>query len=159
MTTFPSDDSGDSTRLIVCEKSGDSANRLRRNLPDDGKWIVETRSLSQLVESVRQHPTSLVLLELTLRKLEHAFESIDELRRQYPQCVVTTILPAPGAEAFNAQDDLLWLLREVGVQEVIYAPGDLSALSRLWSRQCQLHTPREQTLTEQLYQKLPWAAC
>lgn len=159
MTTLPQHNSGESTRLIVCEKSGAWANRMRRSLPDAGKWIVETRSLNQLAESVRENPTSLVLVELTKSNVQLACPCIDELHRQYPQCVLTTILPAADEETPEVHGGLKWLVRELGVQEVICAPRELPSLSHLWSRHCQLHTPHEQTLHERVFQTLPWAEC
>lgn len=157
MSTLPQHDLSDATRLIVCEKSGAWANLLRRNLTDAGRWIVETRSLGQLLESAGEHKTSLVLIEVTDNNVHLAASCIDELRRQAPHTVLTTIIPPMNAASPKAPHLTPWMLRELGVQVVISSPRDISTLRRLWSRHCRLHPPHEQTLREQVFQKLPWA--
>ena len=158
MSSSHHEDSGEATRLIVCEKSGHWAQRLRRNLPDGVRWIVETRSVSQLLESLKEHPTPLVLLELTPANIQYAARAVDELYRQYPHGTLVAILPTVAEKSFAGSEQLAWLLRELGAASVIRSPRAVPEIARLWAQHCRLHPPYEETFCGRVFNNLPWAA-
>ena len=151
-------DGGGSSRLVVCEKSGEWANRLRHSLGDAGKWIVETRSLVQLAEALQRHPSSLVLIELSLHNLERAAACVDELYRQYSACGLVAVVPSQSVNASPGWESIEWKLREIGVEAVIRTPLEISTLCRLWALHCRVHTPYDPTMYDRLIQQLPWPA-
>ena len=156
MSSSHHEDSGEATRLIVCEKSGHWAQRLRRNLPDGGRWIVETRSVSQMLESLKEHPTPLVLLELSLANVQHAARAVDELHRQYRHGTLLAILPTVAEKSFAGSEQLAWLLRELGAASVIRSPREVPEIARLWAQHCHLHPPHEETFRERVFEFLSW---
>ena len=147
----------DLTRLIVCERTGKWASALCRTLPDQGRWIFQTRSLKQLRDAASSHPISLILIEVRTRNLLAAAEMFEQLRRSHPRC---HLIAAAGNRYHGnrpATSLAEWVLREIGVSQWIWSQRQIAIVCRLWSRHCRLHPPVEQTLRQQIVQGLPWS--
>ena len=136
------------SRLIVCEKSGDWANLLRRSLDDRGRWIVETRSHSQLAAALVEHPASLCIVEVTTENLVRAATCMEQLHRSQPHC---HLVAASGNNVPSAES----LLMEAGASFIVHSRRDVDVIERLWQSHCRLHPPREVTLREQIFESLP----
>lgn len=137
------------SRLIVCEKSGDWANLLRRTLADRGRWIVETRGFHQLAEALVDHPASLCVVDVHPGNLAAAAAAIEQLHRRRP-C---------AAFVAASQEPLLdhgLIVREAGAVLLARSRRDVDLLSDVWRRHCRRRPPREETLREQIIAALPW---
>ena len=137
------------SRLILCEKSGHWANTLRRVLTDSGRWIVETRSLGQLAQSLAEHPASLCLVEVTAQNLFEMAECIARLHHQRPLChLIAASRSALTAPVAN-------LLQESGAAYTIDSRRDIDVVQRLWQAHSRRYPPREVTGRDQICASLP----
>lgn len=158
MNPMTRDQQPHSTRLILYEKSGEWANRLRRIRPQMAKWIIETRSLNQLAGALQHHPSSFVQVDLSHSNLGKTIQGFAEIRERYPKSLWVAAIPR-ASEHSKAANRCESILQEFGFACSIRSPRDVSSLSRWWSRHCKLHPPREVTFRELVFDKLPWGCC
>ena len=154
MSTVRQQPFADTTRLIVCEKSGEWAKRLRRSLPDRGRWIVETRSANQTLATAEKYTTSFTLLEVTANHVPRAATLIEEIQQRFPKSRISVALPPNHYPSVHGETP--WLIRELGVVSVLHSSRGIRSFAHLWGAHCRIHPPKEQTLRQRVFEKLPW---
>ena len=146
----------DPTRLIVFEKDGQWANLLRGNLPDGGRWLLETRSLRQLRDAAQQHNRSLILAVVNAKNLPKIIEVFSELTSRMPHCHLIAAAANDYDEGSWRQEKVVWQLREVGAIQWIASRRDVSVVRQLWQAHSELYPPANQTIRERIFRNLPW---
>ena len=113
--------------LIVMERSGDWAAALRAEFQDrslklkaaaPAPRIVETRSLDELWERLRQWPAALVAVELTEANLPSILAALARAEREHPRAAVLVLAERRLAACFA-------LLLEAGAMHCIASPRRL----------------------------------
>ena len=145
----PPSERASSARLIVCERGGEWAVGLRRELPVPGVGLHQTRSLSECWEMLGRWPASFLVVELTRSNAEALVGRMTSLDREFPSARVAVV-----AERELARCE--WLMWEAGAVHFTVSPRRLGPLARLAVRHLDA-TPRpERTLTERIWARLPW---
>ena len=138
-------------RLIVCEREGEWAVGLRRELPAPGVRAYEARSLPECWEMLARWPASLLVVELTRWNARALIERMASLGREYPLARIAVV-----AERNLASCE--WLVREAGAVHFLVSPRRLGPLARLAVRHLDAAPRPERTLTERIWDHLPWGA-
>jgi hypothetical protein len=135
-------------RLIVCERTGTWASRLRTHLPREIP-LRQTRSLDECVEELGRAPGSLLVLEVNLANLRNVLELAAELGRRFPHARWAAV-----AERSNASCE--GLLREAGAVHFTTSPRTADALVGIAvSHAARVPQPRP-SLSTRIWESLPW---
>ena len=141
--------STDTARLIVCERSGDWAVALRRELADAGVRVWETRSLPQCWDSLAEAPHSFAVVELTVAAADDLLQRLARLPREFPFVGVAVV-------ADRSLTDHEWLMREAGAIHFTCSPRQLAPLAAMASRHLAQAPAPALSLTERIWNNLPW---
>ena len=139
-----------SARLVVCEKSGRWGAQLRRLLPGASRWINETRSVSQWLDALCDHPASLCAVEVTLANFDQAHATLSRVGEEFP--LARTVIVSDEISA-----DEIWALRETGAIHVVDALRRLDSIAPLWHRHAEQFPPRAATEIDRVLASLPWS--
>jgi hypothetical protein len=134
---------------VVCEKSGRWAAQLRRLLGGDGRWIAETRSVSQWLDALAEHPESLCVVETTGANLERVYSALTQVGRKYP--LARTVIASDELPA-----EAVWALREAGAIHAVDALRRLDGVVALWRRHAERFPPRGASELDRIVAGLPW---
>jgi len=122
---------------------------LRRELREPDVRICETRSLAECCETLGGHPTSFVIAELTRPDVQALLERVAQLGRDFPLAQVAVV-----AERELASCE--WLARESGAVHFSVSLREAGVLARLAARHLHAAPQPQRTLTEQIWDRLPW---
>jgi hypothetical protein len=143
-----------SAALIVCERSGRWTDSLRRHGLCHRLRLIETRSLAETEDRLRETPHALVGLELLAATVESLSDWISRRPAELGAKAVV-VLAHRGLRSYEH------LCREAGAVCFIDSELELFALSALFDRY--LSDPafaklnaEELPLTEQIEGRLPW---
>jgi len=145
----PLSERASSARLIVCERGGEWAVGLRRELPVPGVRVYETRSLPECWAMLARWPASLLVVELTRSNAEALVGRMTSLDREFPSARMAVV-----AERELARCE--WLMREAGAVHFTVSPRRLGPLARLAVRHLDAAPRPERTLTRRIWARLPW---
>jgi hypothetical protein len=136
-------------RLIVLERAGRWAMALRRDLPEPGVRVYETRSVAGCWEMLGQCPASFVVAELAPVNARALLERMARLERDFPWARVAVV-----AERSLASCE--WLMREAGAVHFAVSTRQARPLARMALRHLQTVPEPPQTFAEQIWSGLPW---
>jgi DNA-binding response OmpR family regulator len=136
-------------RLLVCERTGQWATALRRELAESGLRVRELRSFDDCEAELADAPASFLVLELTPRHLDALLTALPRWRKRHPAMRVAVVA---GRESAPFE----WLVREAGVVHFLCSPRQLGALARIVLRHGAQVPPPPQSLTQRLWAGLPW---
>jgi len=152
-------------RLIVCERTGQWASALRRDLSDHslrshslrihglrihGLRIHETRNLDDAWNELRDASASLVIVEATRPRLAVVVTWLLRLGKVYPQAKAIVV---GGADLVPAE----WVLREAGAPLVHGSLRDPANVLRVALRHLAGCRLADRTWREQWFDRLPWS--
>ena len=146
----PLPDGAGRARLIVCELTGRWAVALRRELPQPGVRVYETRSVPECWAALARAPSSFVVAELTGVNAGALLDRMAELERDFPLARVAVV----ARRSLSPYEDLM---REAGAVHFNTSPRRAKSLARLACRHLERMPKPERTLTEQIWDRLPWA--
>lgn len=135
-------------RLIVCERTGIWAARLRPHLPPEMP-VRQTRSLDECVEELGRAPGSLLVLEVSAANLRNVLQRTAELDRQFP-------LARWAAVAERGYASFEGLLREAGALHFATSPRTADVLARVAVRHAARVPQPRTSLSAQIWESLPW---
>ncbi len=136
------------SRLIVCERKGIWAARMRAHLPPR-LVLRETRSLAECRAELAQAPASFVVVESTAANLADVARLLADAGRDFP-------LARCAAVAQRALQSYEGLLREAGAVHFATSPRTAGVMAHIASRHLeQLPTPRT-SFVAQIWESLPW---
>ena len=135
-------------RLIVCERTGIWAVRLRTHLPREIP-LRQTRLLDECVDELGRAPGSLVVLEVSAANLQNVLGLAAELGCQFPQARWAAV-----AERGNASYE--GLLREAGAVHFATSPRTADVLARLAVRHAARVPQPRMSLAARIWESLPW---
>jgi hypothetical protein len=135
--------------LIYCERSGDWAAALRRELRDGAIQQRETRSLAECREVLSLFPASLVVLELTAASADRALEWLAAMGKEFPQACAVAVAER-GLEGNE------WIAREFGCLAFTTSPRELKPVAELVRRYLASLPRPEMTFEEEIWSRLPW---
>lgn len=133
--------------LVICEKSGRWAERLKTSLLDKGFACSQIRSLAQCENQLSTRPHSFVVLEVTSVNLEPALHCLVQWARRFPnapKAVVGDRYMQP-AEA---------LLREAGAIHTAFSPRNCIPLSKLVARHLRNFAAPPRSLQEEFFARI-----
>jgi hypothetical protein len=133
--------------VIVCERNGHWAARLRQTLALPSGRLRETRTPAHCLEALAAAPASLVLVELPAGREEAALELISRVEREFPPAR-SVVLAERGLERLETA------ARELGAIHFAVAPRDLRPLAELARRMFQRSTPPTASLEDEIYSEL-----
>lgn len=136
-------------RLIVCERTGQWATALRRELNDSGVRLYETRSLADCWQALAKAPASFLVLELTAKNVEPLMAGLARMSREFPAARVAV---ATDRSTVGYQ----WLMREAGAIDVVNSPRRLAPLAAVVLRHLAEVPAPQQTMVERIWATLPW---
>ncbi len=136
-------------RLLVCERSGQWAGALRRELAQSGVPLGETRSLAECWEALAASPASFLVVELTVESAEDLLRRMVRLGRDFPLARVAVVAPRRLAG---------WqgLLREAGAVHFTCSPRQLGVVAEMACRHLASVPAPPQGLTDRILAGLPW---
>jgi hypothetical protein len=135
-------------RLIVCERTGTWAARLRTHLPREMP-MRQTRSLDECVEELGRAPGSLLVLEVSAANLQNVLERTADLARRFPHARWVAV-----AERANVSYE--GLLREAGAVHFATSPRTADTLARLAVRHAARVPQPRMSLAARIWESLPW---
>jgi hypothetical protein len=135
--------------LIVCERTGQWAAALRRELADAGLRLWETRSLADAWDALAATPAAFLVLELLPGTAGPLWARMAWLAHDFPRARAAVLAPRRLA----AHEDLA---REAGAVYFACSPRRLAPLARMIVRHLASLPPPEQTLLERIWASLPW---
>ena len=138
------------SRLIVCERSGDWAAGLRKELADSSVKVFECRRLEEAWAALVESNTAFLIAEATSGNLSELVERLKWLRRDSPHARAAVV-------ADRGLPDCEWLVREAGAIHFLDSPRQLQPLAMLVIRHLANVPLPAQTLAEQIWASLPWA--
>ncbi len=135
-------------RLIIYERMGTWAARMRPHVPSDMQ-LRQTRSLDECTGELRQAPGSLVVVEVTDVNLDEVLDLASDLGQRFPHARLAAVSKR-GNEAYEM------LLREAGAVHFTTSPRTADVLARMAVRHS-ARVPRPRTtLSSQIWESLPW---
>lgn len=144
-----SDDDTPQRRLIVCERSGEWAVALRRELGEAGPRVYETRSLPECWQSLAGHEASFLLLELSPATVDDLIARLASLEREFPAARAVVV-------AERSLADYEKLLREAGAVHFVSSPRLLGEVAELARRHFAQSPRSRRPLMEEIRARLPW---
>ena len=114
-------------RLLVCERGGQWAGALRRELAPSGVEVHETRSLAECWDALAASPASFLVVELTRAGAEELLGRLARRERDFPWAEVAVV-------AARALAQWQWLVREAGAVHFTCSPRQLGVLAELACR-------------------------
>ncbi len=112
--------------LIVLERSGDWAVALRRHLDPDVR-VVETRSLRECTERLREHPAAIAALELTPTNPPAIVQFLARAGNEFPAVRAVVVASRQMAEYEN-------LIREAGAIHFVVSTRSLGEVAEIIRR-------------------------
>ena len=137
-------------RLIVCERSGQWAVALRRELARGDVRVHETRGLAECWQMLARCPSSFVVAELTDANVEALLDRLASRRRLFPLVRVAVVSDRPQA-AYEP------LAREAGAVHFAASLREAGPVARLACRHLDQAARPRRSLTESIWAELPWA--
>jgi hypothetical protein len=135
--------------VVVWERHGEWARRLRRSLRVEVEWL-ETRSWQQCQSAAASGPGCVVIAPGDDATLADCVAQIQQLRRRlHPETMVTVI----GRFRLKAAE---WICREAGAAGVATDSLGVAQIARLIERDWQQRPPSRLPLDELLANQLPW---
>jgi hypothetical protein len=125
--------------LVLCERRGRWADRIRRYVNQPRLKVIETRSLSECSERLSEYGWAIVGLELTEASFDRNIVWWLGLARTFPQAEVLALCDCPP----RGTDDLC---RELGAIDIMKSELDALRLSSLVDRY--LSQPAFETLKQ-----------
>jgi ActR/RegA family two-component response regulator len=135
-------------RLIVCERTGRWAMRLRREC-GEGLRMEETRSLADAWEALRAAPESFLVVELAATAAEGLIERLPALERHFPLARAAVVAGRRLAVYKLAA-------REAGAVDFVSSGRGLRLLADAVRRHLAAVPQSAGSLTEQVWAGLPW---
>jgi DNA-binding NtrC family response regulator len=143
--------------LVFCERSGRWAVAWRRLWARDfhgGRGansirVVETRSVSECLETLAEMPAAFVAIELTAKSADKALELLVELITRFRDS-------AAAALAENELADYEWLAREIGAVHFVSSPRQLPSMVDVVRRHAERTPEPELELRQEIWARLPW---
>jgi hypothetical protein len=136
-------------RLLVCERGGQWAGALRRELARSGVEVGETRSLAECWDALAASPASFLVVELTRAGAEDLLGRMVRRERDFPLAQVAVV-------AARSLAGWQWLVREAGAVHFTCAPRQLGVLADLACRHLASVPAPPQRLTDRIWAGLPW---
>ncbi|MEN6407565.1 MAG: hypothetical protein ABFC77_13975 [Thermoguttaceae bacterium] len=140
----------DSARLIVCERSGRWAAALRRELAEAGVRVWETRTLADCWDELAASPASFVVVEFEPRT-EALLRRMARLPREFPSAHVAIV-------ADRRWNEYHGIMLEAGAVDFVDSPRKMGRLARLACRHLAEAPAPSRSLTERIWDGLPWNA-
>lgn len=138
-----------SARLVVCERTGQWAVALRRELSEAGLRVWETRNLKDCGALLAESPASFVVLELNAAKLEETIRFINVWRADFPRFRFAVVADR-GLASFQ------WFMRETGAADFLFSLRKIDRLADMACRHLAQVPAAPQSLTERVWANLPW---
>lgn len=148
-TDVPIAEGVSSGRLIVCERTGQWATNLRRELAAAGVRVWETRSLTEAWEALAATPAAMLVVELSAENVEGLLRRMAWMSREFPRARVAVV-------AARRMAGYQWLMREAGALHFVCSPRRLGPLAALAIRHLADVPMPQQTLVERIWASLPW---
>ncbi len=139
-----------SARLIVCERTGQWAVALRRELTGGGARVCETRSLDDCWQMLAGFPFSFVVVELTRANIDNLLHRLIDSKRQHPRARVAVV-------ADRSLAGYEWLVREAGAVQLLVSRLRLGPLAGVAQRHLAQVPQRRLGLAERIWVELPWS--
>ncbi len=136
-------------RLVVCERSGEWATALRRQIPSGEASLRQVRSSDDAWQVFSEFPASFFVWELVGERLGDQLTRLVELRRRFPRTQVAVI-------ASREMIEMEWSIREAGALHVSFSIRNLNPLVRLARRHLRLVDSCDPNLRQQILSELPW---
>lgn len=137
-------------RLAVCERFGEWAVALRRELPGDEIRVYETRTLNECWQLLARCPSSFVVTELTSSGVDALVDGLVRLERLFPLARMAVV----AERSLAAYEPLV---REAGAVYFVAAMRECGPLARLACCHLQQAASPRRSITEAIWQSLPWA--
>ncbi len=144
-----SDDDPPHCRLIVCERGGEWAVALRRELGEAGPRVYETRSLPECWQLLAGHGASFLLLELVPAAVDDLIARLASMEREFPAARAAVV-----AERSMAAYEML--LREAGAVYFVATPRSLGEVAGMARRHFDGAPRSRRPLMEEIRARLPW---
>lgn len=139
------------SRFLICEKTGQWAVALRRELASRPLRLHETRSFAECRVEVERSPFSFVAVELTADNVVRLVEWVARVTREFPEVRIVAV----GRSDLKEHQ---WAVREAGAVHFADSPRRLAPVVRLARRRLASAPEEELTLREQVRRRLPWRA-
>jgi response regulator RpfG family c-di-GMP phosphodiesterase len=145
--------------LIVCERNGHWAAALRRRFAADSVRLLETRTIEQCRQVATEHPSAIVVFELTEANTRSLIVLMRQLEREFPN-----VRPVVVADRHLA--DFENLMREAGVVHFVVSPRAVGDVAELVARRAAELTAAEPAASEStdfddprpaILARLPWS--
>jgi hypothetical protein len=136
-------------RLLVCERGGQWAGALRRELARSGVEVGETRSLAECWDALAASPASFLVVELARAGAEDLLGRMARRERDFPLARVAVV-------ADRSLAHWQWLLREAGAVHFTCWPRQLGVVAELACRHLAGVPAPPQRLTDRIWAGLPW---
>jgi hypothetical protein len=137
-------------RLILCEETSRWAVAFRRALGKRSTAIVETRSLAECGRQLMQSPRCVLGIEVTADNFQAVLQSLGDWLPRYSRARALGLVDPALVDAEP-------ILRELGVQAVLYSSREAAPVARLIERHFALAPPDDLPLREAIFARLPWA--
>jgi len=143
--------------LVFCERSGRWAVAWRRlwarTLPGrsgaNSIRVVETRSVSECLETLAELPAAFVAIELTAKSADKALELLFELMTRFRDSAAAVL-------AENELAEYEWLAREMGAVHFVASPRHLPSLVEMVRRHAERTPAPDLGLRQEIWSRLPW---
>lgn len=138
-------------QLLLCEKTGDWGAWLRRQAdrePFAGR-ILETRSLVECWEELREQPASLLVLELTDQNAELLLPRLTDLGRLYPDANAL-VVAVPEFSGWRS------LLLEAGAVDALFAKRHVGRILKVARRLASRWDQPAADMRQLVWSRLPW---
>jgi hypothetical protein len=139
---------GEPAGLIVCERTGRWAIRLRREW-GEGLRVTETRSLSDAWQALQAAPCSFLVVELTATGAEGLIEWLPGLERQFPLARAAVVAGRRLAVYELAA-------REAGAVAFSCSGRGLRPLVEAAGRHLRAAPQKPESPAEHVWARLPW---
>ncbi len=136
-------------RLVVCERSGEWATALRRQIPSGEASLRQVRSADGAWQVFSEFPASLFVWEFVGERLNEQLTRLQALRRRFPR---TQVVVVASRELIEWE----WSIREAGALHVTYSIGDLDPLVRLARRHLRRVDSCDPGMRQHILSELPW---
>jgi hypothetical protein len=136
-------------RLIVCERFGQWAVALRRELGRGEPLLHETRSLPECWEFLAGRPASFVVAELTRANARALLDRMIGMASEFPWARAAVVAPRTLA-------DCEWLIRAAGAVHFVVSPRWVGPLAGVALHHLESAPKPQRSLSQQVWESLPW---